>query len=61
MDDDYGDSYRYGFETALELCITRLNKAGTKEKAMAKLMEYLGLVKEDKMVRVEEDLWNIRH
>jgi hypothetical protein len=54
------ESYRHGFETALELCIAQINEAETKEKALVKIMEYLGLVKADKIERVEEDIWRVK-
>jgi hypothetical protein len=57
MDDE---SYRHGFETALELCIAQINETETKEKALVKIMEYLGLVKADKLGRVEEDLLKVK-
>jgi hypothetical protein len=54
------ESYRHGFEAALELCITETTEAKTKEKALAKMAEFLGLVKEDKMERLREMLWKVK-
>jgi hypothetical protein len=56
----YNKSYRVGFEAALELCITETAKAGSKEKALAKMTEFLGLVKDDKMERLREMLWKVK-
>jgi hypothetical protein len=54
------DSYRHGFEAALELCIFETTEATTKEKAVTKMTEFLGLVKEDKMERLREMLWKVK-
>jgi predicted RNase H-like HicB family nuclease len=54
------ESYRVGFEAALELCITETAQADSKEKALAKMTEFLGLVKDDKMERLKEMLWMVK-
>lgn len=54
------DSYRHGFEAALELCITEVSEADTREKALVKMTEFLQLVKEDKIERLKEMLWCIK-
>lgn len=54
------ESYRVGFEAALELCIAELRRSASKEVALAKLFEFQCLVKDDKIERVKEMLWNIR-
>jgi hypothetical protein len=54
------ESYRHGFEAALELCIAETTEAETKEKALAKMTEFLGLVKGDKMERLREMLWKVQ-
>jgi len=55
-----GEDYRNGFEDALELCIAELNDAKDKDASVKKLMEYLGLVKEDKLERLKEMLFNVK-
>lgn len=54
-------SYRVGFEAALDLCIAEVRQSETKEIALAKMFEFLNLVKDDKIDRVKEMLWNIKH
>ena len=57
MDDS---SYRVGFEAALDLCIAEVRQSKSKEVALAKLFEFRDLVKDDKIERVKEMLWNIK-
>ena len=52
--------YRDSFEDALELCLAEVANAETKNKATAKLEEWLGLVKEDKLERLKQMLWLIK-
>jgi ribosome assembly protein YihI (activator of Der GTPase) len=54
------ESYRVGFEAAIELCITETVEADSKEKALSKMYEFLGLVKDDKLERLKEMLWHIK-
>jgi hypothetical protein len=53
-------SYRIGFEAALDLCIAEVRQSESKEVALAKLFEFRDLVKDDKIERVKEMLWNIK-
>jgi hypothetical protein len=53
-------SYRVGFEAALDLCIAEVRQSESKEVALAKLFEFRDLVKDDKIERVKEMLWNIK-
>lgn len=52
--------YRHGFEDALELCIAETANAESKEKATAKMEEYLGLAKEYKLERLREMIFSIK-
>jgi hypothetical protein len=54
------ESYRVGFEAAIELCIAETMQSDSRERALAKMAEFLGLVKEDKVERLKEMLWNIK-
>ena len=54
------DSYRIGFEAAIELCINEIRQSETKEIALAKIYEFMSLVKDDKIERVKEMLWAIK-
>jgi hypothetical protein len=54
------DSYRIGFEAAIELSINEIRHSETKEIALAKLYEFMSLVKDDKIERVKEMLWAIK-
>lgn len=53
-------SYRVGFEAALDLCIAEVRQSESREVALAKLFEFRDLVKDDKIERVKEMLWNIK-
>jgi len=53
-------TYRDGFEDALELCLAEVSNAETKEKAVVKMEEWLGLIKEDKLERLKRMLWMIK-
>jgi hypothetical protein len=53
-------SYRIGFEAALDLCIAEVRQSESREVALAKLFEFRDLVKDDKIERVKEMLWNIK-
>ena len=54
------ESYRIGFEAAMELCLVETRKSDSREIALAKMQEFLNLVKDDKMDRLKEALWNIK-
>jgi hypothetical protein len=54
------ESYRVGFEAALELCMAETSQSESRAGALAKMAEFLGLVKEDKIERLKEMLWNIK-
>lgn len=54
------ESYRIGFEAAIELCMAETLQSESKKKALAKMAEFLGLVKDDKVERLKEMLWNIK-
>lgn len=51
------ESYRRGWEDAIELCLYELERAKSLEEAGQKIKELLGLVKEDKIERLKEMLW----
>lgn len=53
-------SYKQGFEDALELCISETDQSENKDKALAKMTEFLGLVKGDKLERLKEMLWTAK-
>lgn len=46
-------SYHDGFEDATELCLATLEKSENKEKGIDKLKRHLGLLKEEKISRLE--------
>ena len=54
------ESWRVGFESALELCISETRKSASKEVALAMMYGFLDDVKDDKIERVKEMLRNIR-
>lgn len=53
------ESYRRGWEDALELCLSEIQKIKTLNEARIKARELLGLIKEDKIERLKEMLWMI--
>jgi len=53
------ESYRRGFEDAVELCLAELNDSNILEKAKKRLEEVLSLIKEDKIERLKRMLWMI--
>jgi hypothetical protein len=55
------ESYRIGFEAALELCIAETRGSESKEVALSKMFEFANLVKDDKIDRVKDMLWSIKH
>jgi len=50
------ESYRRGQEDAVELCLYELSKARNLEDAKRRIQEILGLIKEDKIVRLRDML-----
>ena len=54
------ESYRHGFEATLELCLAEIRLSGNKEQYLEKMGEFLELVKEDKIDRLREMIWNIK-
>jgi hypothetical protein len=53
-------SYRVGFQDALELSLDEIINAKTKEAAEKKIREFLGLVLEDKLSRLKQNLFDIK-
>jgi hypothetical protein len=55
------ESYRIGFEDALELCISEKENSKDKEAAWTKIREYLDVIKENKIAHIKEMLLEARH
>ena len=55
------ESWRVGFEAALDLCIAETKKADNIENAIARMSEFLNDVKDDKIERLKEMLTNVHH
>lgn len=53
-------SYRHGFEATLELCVAEIRQCENKEQYLEKIGEFLELIKEDKIDRLREMIWNIK-
>jgi len=52
-----GESYRRGFEDAVELCLSEISRAKSLEEAGRRVGDVLSLVKEDKLERLKQMLW----